>query len=171
MMDHLTRFAVLLLARKKVAETVAHTIIERTINIVGPPKTLHSDQGTEFGNRAMHHLQQILGYKRPERRRTGPKIIQLQHLHHAQIAGNAYCDRSQHLASLLPTLFLLLGRKLQLAVLKILGIRHVKRRADTEELAQHTRDKFANSPFELARRSPTEREEIAAENYSVNGEL
>ena len=64
MMDHLTRFAVLLPVRNKTAETVAQAIIERIISIFGPPETLHSDQGPEFENKVIYQLQQILGYKK-----------------------------------------------------------------------------------------------------------
>ena len=64
MMDHLTRFAVLLPVRNKAAETVADAIIERIISICGPPETLHSDQGPEFKNKVIYQLQQILGYKK-----------------------------------------------------------------------------------------------------------
>ena len=61
MMDHLTRFAVMLPVRNKTAETVANYIIERIIKIFGPPETLHSDQGPEFENKVIYQLQQILG--------------------------------------------------------------------------------------------------------------
>ena len=60
MMDNLTRFALLLTVRDKAAETVARAIIERIIGIFGPPENLHSDQGTEFENRVIYQLQQIL---------------------------------------------------------------------------------------------------------------
>ena len=63
MMDHLTRFAVLVSARHKAAETVAQAIIERIIGIFGPPETLHSNQGPDSENRVICQLQQILGYK------------------------------------------------------------------------------------------------------------
>ena len=64
MMDHLTRFAVLLPVRNETAETVANAIIERVISIFGPPEILHSDQGPEFENKVICQLQQILGYKK-----------------------------------------------------------------------------------------------------------
>ena len=62
-MDHLTRFAVLVPVRNKSADTVAHAIIEQTISVFGPSETLHSDQGTELENKVIYQLQQILEYK------------------------------------------------------------------------------------------------------------
>ena len=73
MMDHLTRFAVLLPVRNETAETVANAIIERIISIFGPPETLHSDQGPEFENKVIYKLPQILGYKRTRTTPYRPK--------------------------------------------------------------------------------------------------
>ena len=50
MMDHLTRFTVLIPIPNKSAVTVAQAIIDRIISIFGSPEKLHSDQGPEFEN-------------------------------------------------------------------------------------------------------------------------
>ena len=78
MVDHLTRFAVLVPVRDKAAETVAQAIIERIISIFGPPETLHSDQGSEFENEVIYQLQLILGYKKTCTTRTGRRVIECQ---------------------------------------------------------------------------------------------
>ena len=48
--DHLTRFVVLIPTIDKAARTIVHHLIERMFSVFGPPETLHSDQGKEFEN-------------------------------------------------------------------------------------------------------------------------
>ena len=49
--DHLTRFAVLVVLPDKKEQTTAKALVERVFGIFGPPKTLHSDQGPDFRNK------------------------------------------------------------------------------------------------------------------------
>ena len=60
--DHLTRFVVLIAIPNKEATTVARKLVERVFSIFGPPETLHSDQGNEFENVLIKELQSIFGY-------------------------------------------------------------------------------------------------------------
>ena len=98
MMDHLTRFAVLVLVRNKAAETVAQAIIERTISIYGPLETLHSDQGPEFENKVIYQLQLILGYKKapttPCRPQGNSVSERLQSTIHSMLATHSAIDQS-----------------------------------------------------------------------------
>ena len=99
MMGNLTIFAALLPVCDKAAGTVARSIIERIVNIFGPPETLHPDQGTDFKNKVIHQLQQILGCNRAERLRVDIRAfgITTRALHHAQHVGHPYRDRSKQL--------------------------------------------------------------------------
>ena len=105
MMDHLTRFAVLVPVRNKAAETVAQAIIERIISIFGPPETLHSDQGSEFENMVIYKLQLILEYKKTHTtpyRPQGNSVSQRLHsTMHSMLAMHSAMDQSNW-ASLLP---------------------------------------------------------------------
>lgn len=56
MMDHLTRFVVLIPLPSKAADTVAGAIGDRTVSVFGSPENLRSDQDTEFENRVIHQL-------------------------------------------------------------------------------------------------------------------
>ena len=55
-MDHLTRFAVLIPLPNKKERTVAKALISRLFGIFGPPETLYSDQGLEFENNVISQL-------------------------------------------------------------------------------------------------------------------
>ena len=48
--DHLTRFVILIPIKDKSARTIVRHLIERMFSVFGPPETLHSDQGKEFEN-------------------------------------------------------------------------------------------------------------------------
>ena len=181
-MDHLTRFAVLLPVRNKTAETVANAIIARIISIFGPPETLHSDQGPEFEKKVIYQLKQILGYKttrttpcRPQGNSVSERVHSTMH---SMLAMHSAIDQSNwatlvpfvqlaHNTSFSATMhetpfFFMFGRQPRLPVDIILGIPHVERTADTEELAQNTRDNVQIA-FELARRTLTERADKQAE--------
>ena len=62
--DHLTRFAVLVALPDKKEEVIAKALVERVFGIFGQPETLHSDQGPEFENKVVKQLQDIFGYKK-----------------------------------------------------------------------------------------------------------
>ena len=62
--DHLTRFVILIAIPNKEATTVVRHLVDRVISVFGPPETLHSDQGTEFENQLVKELQFVFGYKK-----------------------------------------------------------------------------------------------------------
>ena len=62
--DHLTRFAVLVALQDKKEHTVAKALVERIFGIFEPPETLHPDQGAEFDNKIVKQLQDVFGYKK-----------------------------------------------------------------------------------------------------------
>ena len=62
--DHLTRFVVLIPIKDKAARTFVRHLIERVFAVFGPPETLHSDQGKEFENELVMELQSVFGYKK-----------------------------------------------------------------------------------------------------------
>ena len=53
--DHFTRFVVLIPTKDKAARTIVH-LIERVFSVFGPPETLHSHQGKEFENALVQEL-------------------------------------------------------------------------------------------------------------------
>ena len=97
--DQLTRFAVLLPARDKAADTAVCAIIERIIGISGPPETLHSHQGPDFENRVIYHLQRILGYqktrKTPYRPQGNSASERVQSTMHNMLATHSAIDKTQ----------------------------------------------------------------------------
>ena len=62
--DHLTRFFVLIPIKGKAACAVVRRLIERVLSVFGPPQTLHSDQGKEFDNELVKELQSDFGYRK-----------------------------------------------------------------------------------------------------------
>ena len=62
--DHFTRFVVLIPIKDKAARTIVRHLIERVFSVFGPPETLHSDQGKEFENELVKELQSVFGYKK-----------------------------------------------------------------------------------------------------------
>jgi len=62
--DHLTRFVILIAIKDKAARTIVRQLIERVFSVFGSPETLHSDQGTEFENQLVKELQSVFGYKK-----------------------------------------------------------------------------------------------------------
>ena len=48
--DHLTRFVVLIAVPDKLATTIARQLVTRVISVFGPPETILSDQDREFEN-------------------------------------------------------------------------------------------------------------------------
>ena len=62
--DHLTRFAVLVALPDKKEQTTVKATVERVFGIFGPSETLHSEQGPEFENKVVTRLQNVLGYKK-----------------------------------------------------------------------------------------------------------
>ena len=59
--DHLTRYVVLIPIQDKAARTVVRHVIERVFSVFGPPETLHCDQCKEFKNELVEELQSVFG--------------------------------------------------------------------------------------------------------------
>ena len=62
--DHLTRFVVLIPIKDKAARTIVRHLIKRVFSVFGPLETLHSDQGKECQNELVKELQSVFGYKK-----------------------------------------------------------------------------------------------------------
>ena len=62
--DHLTRFVMLIALPDKKEQTIAKALVKRVFGIFGPPETLHSDQGPEFENKVVKQLQNAFGYEK-----------------------------------------------------------------------------------------------------------
>ena len=61
--DHLTRFVILIAIKSKAVCTIVH-LIARVFSVFGPPETLYSDRGKEFENELVKELQSVFGYKK-----------------------------------------------------------------------------------------------------------
>ena len=57
--DHFTRFAVLVALQDKKEKTIAKAVVERVFAIFRPPETLHSNQGPEFEIKVLKQLQDV----------------------------------------------------------------------------------------------------------------
>ena len=62
--DHLTRFVVVIPINDKAARTIVHHLIERVFAVFGPTETFHSDQGKVFENELVKEIQSVFGYKK-----------------------------------------------------------------------------------------------------------
>ena len=62
--DHLTRFVILIAIKDKAARTIVRHLIERVSSVFGSPETLHSDQGKELDNELVKELQSVLGIRK-----------------------------------------------------------------------------------------------------------
>lgn len=62
--DHLTRFVILIAIRNRGHNTIVGNLTERVCSVFGPPETLHSDQGLEFENQLVKELQNVIGHKK-----------------------------------------------------------------------------------------------------------
>ena len=62
--DHLTRFLILIPSRSKEAAVVFCHLIDRVFSAIGPLETLHSVQGKEFQNQLVKELQSVFDYKK-----------------------------------------------------------------------------------------------------------
>ena len=62
--DHLTRFLVLVPLKDKSMSTVARALVTHVFLIFAAPETLHSDQGPEFENDLVRELQHDFGFKK-----------------------------------------------------------------------------------------------------------
>ena len=62
--DHLTRFLVVVAISDKPAATIARVLVERVLSVFSAPETLHSDLGNEFENELVKELHSVFGFKR-----------------------------------------------------------------------------------------------------------
>ena len=185
--DHLTRFSVLVALPDKKEQTIAKALVERVFGIFGPPETLHSDQGPEFENKVVKQLQDVFGYKKTKTtpyRPQGNSVSERMHstLHamlsmYSNIAQNNWAEvlpfiQLAHNTSFSSTMhetpfFLMFGRQARLPIDIIFGIPHVGKSATTEEFAHATRENLQIA-FELARRNLSERiEKQKADNSKL----
>ena len=61
-MDHLTRYALLIPVPNKEPASIAKILIDRVITTFGIPEKTHSDRGSEFENQLIYALQVELGF-------------------------------------------------------------------------------------------------------------
>ena len=59
--DHLTRFVILIPIKDKATRTIVRHLIERVFSVFGCPEALHSDQGEEFESEVVKELQSVFG--------------------------------------------------------------------------------------------------------------
>ena len=62
--DHLTRFLVVVAISDKTAATIARVLVEHVFSVFSAPETLHSDVGCEFENELVKELQSVFGFKK-----------------------------------------------------------------------------------------------------------
>ena len=170
--DHLTRFAVLVALTVKKEQFIVKAIVERVFGILGQLETLDSDQGPEFENKVVKQLQDVFGYKKtkttPYRPQDNSVLERMYLILHAMFS--VYSNIAQNnWAEVLPFIhlarntsfslmmyetpfFLMFGRQARLLVDIIFGIPHVGRSTTTEEFGHSTRENLQIA-FELARKN------------------
>ena len=183
--DNLTRLAVLVAHPDKKEQTIAKALVERVFGIIGPPETLHSDQGPEFENKVVKQLRDAFGYKKTETtpyRPQGNSVLECMHstLHamlsiYSNTAQNNWAEilpfiQLAHNTSFSSTIretpfFLMFGQQPRLPIVIIFGIPHVGRSTTTEEFAHSTRENLQIA-FELARGNLSERVDKQKANNS-----
>ena len=174
--DHLTRFVILIAIKDKAPRTIVRHRIERVVSVIGAPATLHSDQGKEFENELVKELELVFGYKKTRTaafRPQGNSVLERVHstihkmlalysnlsfdnwaelLPFAQLAHN-----TAYSTTLLETPhFLMCGRAAVLPVDLNLGIPST---SEPQSQLDHSKQTVENLKFayELARRNLQER--------------
>ena len=61
--DHLTRFLVLVAISDKSAAAIARVLVEHVFSVFSAPETLHTDLGCEFENELVKEMQSVFGFK------------------------------------------------------------------------------------------------------------
>ncbi len=174
--DHLTRYLVLIPIKSKEAVVVVRHLVDRVFSVFGPPETLHSDQGREFENQLVKELQSVFGYKKTRTaayRPQGNSVLERVHSTvHNMLAmySNLACDNWSELLSYVQlahntayskTLeetphYLVFGRAPRLPVDNILGVPA----ADVPQTPLDYSRRTVNNlqlAYELARRNLKER--------------
>lgn len=62
--DHLTRFVVLIPIAGKSATALARHLVERVFSVFDSTEAIQSDHGTEFENQVVKELESVFGYKK-----------------------------------------------------------------------------------------------------------
>ena len=162
--DHLTRFAVLIALPDKKEQTIAKFLVKRIFGIFGPPETLHSDQGPEFENKVVKQLQNVFGYEKTKTtpyRPQGNSVSERMHstlhamlsmysnieqdnwaevLPFIQLAHNTSFSSTMHKTPF----FLMFGRKARSPIDITSSISHVGRSTTTEEICPFHKRELAN---------------------------
>ena len=186
--DHLTRFLVLIPIKSKEASVVVRHLIDRVFSVFGPPETLHSDQGKEFENQLVKELQSVFGYKKTRTaayRPQGNSVLERVHSTvHNMLAmySNLACD---NWAELLPFVqlahntaysktleetphYLVFGRAATLPVELILGVPSTDAPQHKLDYSRRTVENLQLA-YELARRNLKERaDKQAVENDKLS---
>ena len=174
--DHFTRFVVLIPIKDKAARTIVRHLNERVFSVFSPPETLHSDQGKEFENELVKELQSVSGYKKTRTaafRPQGNSVLERAHstvhnmlamysnlsfdnwaelLPFVQLAHNtAYSTTLQETPH-----FLLFGRAAVLPVDLILGVPSTSAPQNQLDYSKQTVENLQLA-YELARRNLKER--------------
>ena len=174
--DHLTRFAVLVALPDKKDHTIGKSFVKMAFGIFEPLETLYADQRPEIENKVVKQLQDVFGYKKTKTtiyRPPGNSVSDRMHstLHailsmYSSIGQTSWAEvlpfiQLAHNTSLSSTMhetpfFLMFGRQARLPIDIIFGIPHVGRSTTTEEFAHSTIENLQIA-FELARRNLSER--------------
>ena len=182
--DHLTRFALLVALPNKASETVAHVLIERVIGIFGEPEQLHSDRGMEFENEIIHQLQLILGYhktKTTPHRPAGNAVSERLHSTlHAMLATHVDIKQQDWASFLLfvqlayntaysstvqeTPFFLMFGREARLPVDIIIGLPQAQQSIESHDYSRKTQANLQVA-YEIVHRNLREK---AANKQTVN---
>ena len=182
--DHFTRFVVLVALQDRKEQTIAKAFAERVFGIFGPPED-------KVENKVVKQLQDVFGYKKTKTTPYRPQVNSVSErmrptlhdmlsvysniahnnwaevLPFIQLAHNTFFSTIMHETSF----FLMFGRQARLPIDTIFGIPHVSRSTTTEKLAHSTRENLQVT-FELARRNLSERvDKQKANNSSYNNVL
>ena len=86
--DHLTRFLILIPIKSKEAAVVVRHLIDRVFSVFGPPETFHSDQGKIFENQSCKNF--VFGYKKTRTAASRPQgnCSRARPQHRSQYAGH-----------------------------------------------------------------------------------
>ena len=179
--DHLTRFLILIPIKSKKAAVVARHLFARVFSVFGRPETLHSDQGKEFQNQLVEELQFVFGYQKTRTagyRPQGNSVLERVHSTvHNMLAmySNLVCD---NWAELLPFVqlahntaysktlegtphYLVFGRMATLPVELVLGVPSTDAPQNKLDYPRRTVENLQLA-YELARRNLQERADMQA---------
>ena len=181
--DHLTRFLILVPVPNKRATTIAQALVEHVFSVFSPPETLHSDQGTEFENELVKELQAVFGFRKTRTsayRPQGNSVLERVHstLHNMlAMYANAKFD---NWADLLPFVqlahntaynqtleetphYLMFGRRALLPVDVILGLPSSRTDSTRLDYSRRTVENLQLA-YEIVRRNMKERTDKQAES-------